>query len=127
MSDYKPGEIVDITIRGARVLANGTDDLGRPFLEFTHGEQNVLAAVERDDHAVTIERVTPAEWPPQPGDLWRDSDGDVWFAYGLVFDGDGLKALRCANGAKVLGPWGSDDVNQQYGPLVLVHREDGAR
>lgn len=30
---------------------------------------------------VQIERVAPAEWPPQSGDLWKDDQGEVWWFY----------------------------------------------
>jgi len=51
---FKPGDIVDITIEGARVRAIRGED--------------------------TVERVAPAEWPPRPGDVWLDAGGRAWTA-----------------------------------------------
>lgn len=72
MTDYKPGEVVDITIRGVRIA--------RPRM--------ATSVTITDEHGVTyqmpphavVERVAPAAWPPRPGDLWRDRRSYLWFA-----------------------------------------------
>jgi hypothetical protein len=70
----------------------------------------------------------PAEWPPQPGDLWRDSyprgghlprPAELWFA---TSDTD--------KGVQFVGLTGHKDdpdrVRHAYGPLTLVHREEAS-
>src|SRR5690606_14221389 len=82
---FKPGDIVDITIEGARVRAIRGEDIVDPSYE-TEGCVASVALTESVTvevaltESVTIERVAPAEWPPRPGDLWRDRDGLPWFA-----------------------------------------------
>lgn len=139
---YVPGEIIDITIKGARVVevcrhgdGNGDD------LRFTYEAKDGHAshsAVWADAPGVTVERVAPAEWPPQPADLWRDREGDLWFAARHWPDCDDRQDSRGANayGWRVvlvpleLGEQGSpcrpEDVLQPSGPFTLVRREDGA-
>lgn len=113
MSAYQPGEIVDITIRGARVghlAANG-------FLNvFVDGVPLTVDLVD----AVTVERRAPAEWPPRPGDLWRDRNGDLWFAFRdhEIFLIPSYPTTASVDGRP------PDDVMQKVGPLTLVHRDD---
>lgn len=121
MSSFKPGEIVDITIKGARVeWANSTDmnvwavDEVDPDTGVNLGEQITISHAAEN---VTIERVAPAEWPPRPGDLWRDGEGDVWFA---VEDRDGDVHFRATGDTYAPTDWAA----KHYAPLTLVHRED---
>ncbi|MBA9003702.1 hypothetical protein [Thermomonospora cellulosilytica] len=140
---YTPGEYVDIAVRNARVVRVGQDDIGRSFLEVAHGELNTLTSVELDDVFVTITRAAPAEWPPRPGDLWRDREGRLHFASAYAPDYDNAEDCRGINDEGwrvVLLSQHSDDscnpgsqmhrpeyVNQRYGPLTLVHREPAAQ
>jgi len=36
--------------------------------------------VQHPTHAVW-DRIAPADWPPEPGDVWRDRQGYTWFVY----------------------------------------------
>jgi hypothetical protein len=81
MSGYRPGEIVNITIRGARV-----ERIHGEYLELNLGEAFELLGEDQYlhlslplDSAATVERGTPADWPPQLDDLWRDSTGGLWY------------------------------------------------
>lgn len=76
---------------------------------------------------VTVERVAPAEWPPQRGDLWRDRDCDLWFGYLVSHDGEDYVRLQCSAAGKEMA-WLQelDEINRQHGPLTLVHRETAA-
>lgn len=117
MSDFKPGEIVDITIKGAQV-----DEVGRNGLHVVM-PNGTTAHIELSNYeGITIERVAPAEWPPRPGDLWRDQHGAVWFAADLVDDGgDPAIYMLASREDRQVAP---DYCNETYGPLTLVHRED---
>jgi hypothetical protein len=136
MSEFKPGEIVDITIKGARVGHESTDGFLGVFVN------GVPLTVDLVD-AVTVERVAPAEWPPRPGDLWKDRDGFLHFAASYSPDYDDAEDSRgidaegcrvvllsqhsdesCTPGHDMHRP---ENVNQRSGPLTLVHREDGTR
>jgi hypothetical protein len=126
---FKPGEVVDITIKGVRV--HQLDDHGCvSILADSHHPDAHHGAIQDSFQMppqAAVTRVAPAEWPPQVGDLWRDQFGDLWFAYqGYGPDGETYVGLRCAID-KVTEAWGDQivhSVNQEYGPLTLVHRED---
>lgn len=113
MSDFQTGEIVDVTIKGVpvdAVHADGTPDI---IAEDSDG----LATVWALPPQAKVERVAPAEWPPELGDLWRDRLGSVWFALGrrvLMVPGDPVGDL---------GGYEPDKVLAKVGPLALVHRE----
>lgn len=126
MSDtFQPGEIVDITIRGARVLKL-TNPTGR-ILSVEYQDPNppedgtCRASLIMDSPAITVERVAPAEWPPQIGDLWRDSYGNLWFISRDPTSMSGRLLGRTAGGTR----W-TDDMQQlidDHAPLTIVHRE----
>lgn len=61
----------------------------------------------------------PAEWPPQPGDLWR-SKFEPFFA--VAAGDDDAPAMRLMNCAGEL--FKADVIRNLYGPLRLVHREE---
>ncbi|WP_055477657.1 hypothetical protein [Sphaerimonospora mesophila] len=120
-SEIKIGTIVDITIKGVRVLAR-------------HSDGAVVVKCDDDKGGwamppqAAITPVAPAEFPPQLGDLWRDRDGDLWFAITAYdMDGDAYVAF-CSPQRKSVDDWGEHGVYhvaEHYGPLALVHREDG--
>lgn len=107
---YQHGEIVDITIRGARVVRYDDDTV-----TIRYGRVPVVYGVQLGDD-VTVERVAPAEWPPRPGDLWRDRDGALWFVAGT--DRRGMRMYATSGDSA-----DPDHVNRRYGPITLVHRE----
>lgn len=126
MSDFQVGEVVDVTIKGVRVDAVHTDGTPDIIAEDSAG----LATVWALPPQAAVERVAPAEWPPQPGDLWRDQDGDLW--YGLLVDDDDTEdesyiVLRPGRTSKHPSYVNSDNdgVRRTYGPLTLVRREGG--
>lgn len=116
--DFQPGELVDIIIRGARVV-----QLARPGYLRVDLDTGPQLAIMADHPAVTVERVAPAEWPPRPGDVWRDRDGSPWFA-ATVIERGGNAVVRMLSG---LGHEPSYQYPatfvQRSGPLTLVHRE----
>lgn len=132
------GEYVDITARNVKVVNTFQDTplntTTRTVLVFklpgedTERDRSYTVPIYGD---VTVERVAPAEWPPQPGDLWRDAGGELWFAYVIHREHSSYVEMRCEDTSKGLPPFGDDGVdgvNKRYGPMTLVRREsrDGA-
>lgn len=124
MGDFKFGEIVDVVIKGVRVVEAERLSVTIKADDGKHYCMPVQAA---------IERVAPAEWPPQTGDLWRDQHGHVWFGQ-LVdsYEDAGEPFVPFVElvpaSASTRKPYyhGSDqpeEVSQVHGPLTLVHRE----
>lgn len=130
MSNYQPGEIVDVTIRG-RILPPKYE--GEPlqvaYHEVSPGVQATIEIRHPDAGSVTVERVAPPEWPPRPGDLWRDSAGRVWFGIDTTDydDSDGIRVEMASPDQYAFGRNLPDEVNRRYGPMTLVHREDADR
>lgn len=136
MNQFEAHEYVDITIPRARVIKVDCpgDDV---FLSVVYGENNHLATIRIED-AITITRVAPAEWPPRPGDLWRDREGELWFTARHWPDYDDPKDSKGVNAegwrpvmvpvhlGEQGSPWRPEDVLQPAGPFTLVHREADA-
>lgn len=121
------GEYVDITIRNAQITRVTPMNHGAPVLHVqyrgaTLADELVLRA---SSEAVAVERVAPAEWPPQPGDLWRDRDGSLWFAFQVEHMNGAYIDLRCEEHSKATSPFddGPTSVSGRFGPMVLVRRE----
>jgi hypothetical protein len=120
MTDFKPGDIVDITIR-ARVV----EMIPGGALRFTFRQPEHFNAapyphvIATNSPDLTFELVAPAEWPPQPGDLWRDKHGELWFIH--CDPPDGLLMARTADGER----WTPDASRliEDNGPLTLAYRE----
>jgi hypothetical protein len=137
MTNYAIGEIVDITIKGARIARKDSTDR----IWFTLGEtgEGWIPNVG-GDASVSVVRVAPAEWPPRAGDLWRDRIGMLHFAATHTPDYDdradsagiGSEGTRVVLIAHTEAASPSSDfyrpepVSQRCGPLVLVYREDTA-
>jgi hypothetical protein len=137
-TEPKVGDIVDVTIKGARV-----------HHQFVGGDHSYLSVVmpgpncsepceqylRLDSPAVTVvvtEPVVPAAWPPHLNDLWRDRDQNLWFAV-HVDDVDSVDSagrpggpiialVQAGNGSCSSRPV---EVNRECGPLQLVRREAG--
>ncbi|MER6575760.1 hypothetical protein [Nonomuraea sp. NPDC001023] len=140
---YLPGEIVRVTLTGKIVEVIDGDnvnwDVGdEPEIRFSvegqAGTAGMVIPLTLPD-AITIERVIPADGEPQPGDLWTDSKGEPWFCAAHLPEPDDREDMKGCNSEgwrTVLvpvnvGPYGSspqrpEEVNQQYGPLILVYR-----
>lgn len=117
---FTPGEIIDIAISGARVLAASGNHID---IEIA-AERELTIGI--DTPSVEIVHRIPAEGPPRVGDLWRDRHGDLWFATtGWDMDNKEYVSLTCTK-AKTLDGWGDQIVYyalRQYGPFTLVYRE----
>lgn len=114
--EFRRGELVDVTIKGARVLEAGDQVLhiAYPTSSFNNDAEVYL---RHDMDAVVVERVAPAGWPPRPGDLWRTADGDLLFC---------AENLDCSD-QMFFDQRGNDlfasSVLRKCGPLTLIHRE----
>ncbi|MFY1595422.1 hypothetical protein [Micromonospora sp. WMMD737] len=149
MTDFEPGELVDVTIRAARVIETQPGTVGLTYgpTNGAFGQDGVIGIIKLHRHAdVTITRVAPAEWPPQPDDVWRDRLGVHHFgvSYSPDYDDkadaegigpDGTRVILVASGGdsscRLNAPWYRPErINQQSGPLTLVYRrnrdQDGA-
>jgi hypothetical protein len=115
MSDFKPGEIVDVVIKGVRVDEQGPNGCVSIVAEAPNG----LCGHWLMPPQAAITRVAPAEWPPQPGDLWRDASGCLLFTRDL-FEGD----VSMAPAAGTLDEETPARAWEIFGPLTLVHREE---
>lgn len=71
------GDVVDILIKGARVMCSGGP--GFALVALDKGPQ---VTVPVDHPTVTVSRVAPQWWPPRPGDIIRT------YHLGAVFDSD---------------------------------------
>ena len=112
MTVFLPGEFVDIHIEGARVIE--ADDDGRILMEAPDKSPMDLSTAA---DGITISHRAPVEWPPQPGDIWKASNGVRWHALG----GDtGRVALHDQDGVWRYSP---DELLLGRGPLELVYRE----
>ncbi len=125
---FRPGELVDITIRGAKVQPEGAPTL---LVVTLAGDDDGPRMVMPAEHSsMTVERVAPPEWPPRQGDLWRDRNGSLWFAYREPARTDGYGtlagayiAMKASDPAYPHERTRSDQLLSGYGPLTLVHRE----
>jgi hypothetical protein len=108
------GEVVDITITGARVSG--------PI----HGDTCVLFGVGDDTISLslgnpqaTITRSTPADGVPKPGDIWRDQQGNT---YAAMFAGSNRETvwLRPIDGGGA-ETWRAFHKGPS-GPIRLVYR-----
>jgi len=126
---FHVGEIVDVTIRGARVMAplHTDDGLTLAYEEVRPGNFATFGLRHPQAGTVTIERVAPAEWPPQAGDLWRDKHNELWFIHRnpSVMDPSPVLMGRTTGGAR----WTNDVVGliDDNAPMTLVHREPSER
>ncbi|MFF5261290.1 hypothetical protein ACFY4C_20300 [Actinomadura viridis] len=115
MADYKIGEVVDITIKGARVVlwAPQTCELTVESRADANSDQTTY---DLASDQITVERADPEWWPPRPGDLLREGDGLVWFAFA---DGSNV-SYRTAYSERME----HQEAWEKRHELTLVHRED---
>ena len=121
MSDFLPGEIVDIHIKGVMIAESRCID----GLRFEYDGDAAEIALTPSVH---IERAAPSEWPPLERDVWRDRDGDLWLGRRLPRDGDLTVGLVCSRVEGKSGLLGAsvepERVLRKHSPMSLVHREE---
>ncbi|HEY4377531.1 MAG TPA: hypothetical protein VGM93_10240 [Acidimicrobiales bacterium] len=114
---FEVGEVVDITIRGARV-----DGMrGGEWLEILYGAtgHECSGEVHLGAHGLTVTRTAPAEWPPQPGDIWEDKDGDEWAA-ALQWGGEDVVLFSTDVSGSIWTDF--EKMATEAGPLKLIRR-----
>lgn len=107
VQQFQPGEIVDIAIRNVRYVSTNE------WFHTVEGTEGPTFQVLVNQSVLT--RVAPKEWPPQPGDVWTDRDGDGWFTFN---NASGDIQFIAASG----GRYGEDNLLKTLGPLRLVRR-----
>jgi hypothetical protein len=118
---FQRDEVVTVTIQ-ARVYEQDGNDL---IIRYHSIEQAVPLSPPHPDtpSAVTVERKSPAEWPPQPGDVWHDRHESKWFAV-LDRNAPGRVVMVVATPTAAPGsPYPPDQVLDKVGPLSLAWRE----
>lgn len=119
MTGFQPDEIVDVTIRGARVVE---EFLSGIVLRLPpEGESFEVPLADE----VTLTRVAPAEWPPVVEDVWRDSHTNLWFAVDVSKDDDTVLVVlvRGVTGDRFAPAYALS----HWGPMELVRREGESR
>jgi len=112
--ELKHGDLADITITGARL-----ELVEKNRQHFVMPTGTTVTVEMTNDPGVNIVRLAPAEWPPQPGDLWRDEKHNgLWF---VCREGDdGLVTLLGPRQESAetgdLARWGA----------IFVHRNDSS-
>lgn len=117
MARLRKRDIVDITVKGVRVDAEHADGTVSITAEHPDGGP----ATWHMPPQAKIERVMPAEWPPHPGDLWRDRSGLYWLALNNRDDQTDDRILRSITDERCL----ERELLKEYGPPTLVHRDLG--
>lgn len=123
--EYKPGEKLRVTIDvTAEPPPDAPDDMLVTFYEGARGR--LFLPIPLDQPGVTIERLAPAEGV-QEGDLWRDGDGDLWFAHQVDANDDTsiepyliMQPVKSSKRSIYYSPM---DVHRRYVLVELVHRE----
>lgn len=129
MTELKKGDRVRVIVEGTVQVAyaDRRADYGTVTITYpTEHEQAARLTVYENAEAVRIEHIAPAAWPPRPGDLWRDRDGELWFFHAHANDKKQIIG-RTADGLR----WYSADKSSDFGGLIdtnspwtLVRRED---
>jgi hypothetical protein len=125
---YTVGELVDVTIRGARVLGVSKKWASK----FTEPPALLDLEVSEDWHpvidvrapGVTVARVAPAEWPPRPADVWYDRNNSPWAVLGDAADGSVEMRLVWDRRGQWLDP---AEVLGAVGPMRLEYRPGWSR
>jgi hypothetical protein len=134
------GDLVDIVVKGVRVtsITTGAATEYGPgvfvAIPAANGCCETSVMVRPESPAVTVTVIEPAvsaEWPPRLGDLWRDKDGDLWFATTAHRYSHGPGDMPAVAVVELVHAGGGpsrlpDEVNREYGPFTLVRREDTA-
>jgi hypothetical protein len=128
LHQYVVGERVEVVIEMAEV-----NSVHESSVVLRVGE-DVYLSVPNEAAGVTVRRMAPEQWPPLRGDLWRDHDGDLWFATTTATRyGDSGSVIEHAR--LVMAPAQEtpnlyrdqrirpEALLEQRGPVQLVHRE----
>lgn len=123
MGNFQPGEIVDVRIRGVRILGDADNGATGAFGSGAGADQFYIPPQAEITHRA------PAEWPPRHRDLWQDGNGTLYFAYsaGVCEEQFGdLETDAPDAPIRLVDDNGShievEDALQTFGPLALIRR-----
>lgn len=119
-TSYQPGDRVRVTVEGVVDEIYGDRKQLTTIVYASSETEATGVTFVNTGPGVAFERLAPAEWPPQAGDVWRDRDGDRWLA---VPDENGSGKIMLADDHGAEPP---RFVYKRYAPLTLVHREQQA-
>ncbi|MFB6392568.1 hypothetical protein [Polymorphospora lycopeni] len=100
--------------------AGGTDTL---HFECKDSSGCFASQVELGVKPVTVAHAAPPEWPPVPGDLWRDRVGSLWFAYTKRSEQRAEVVMQPADPVVGYKPKTPGLVMSSVGPLTLEYRQ----
>lgn len=121
-SALKAGELVRITVEARyvdadspyrRFAATPVDPAAGPCEFWLHG-----------DVQARIERLAPAEWPPQPGDVWYAA-GEQADYFGVL--AKGTKAVRLVAMTGSVAAYEPEAIAARSGPMILEYRRGWVR
>lgn len=113
MSDYKPGEVVDITITGARLSAAHAQPPSLDHLGILVDERYLRVPL---GPSVTVTRRVPAEGMPKPGELWESQ----FYGRLFVIEDRRNRGVKLTDGQTT---YALDDA-LEYGPLTPIYRDE---
>ncbi|MER7002243.1 hypothetical protein ABT297_04230 [Dactylosporangium sp. NPDC000555] len=112
---YEVGELVNLEFRAVPVVRFDERHLTCALPE--DGGQLVMPL---DHPGLTVTRVAPREWPPQPGDIWEDARGEQWFARSHPeIDGPALAHVDAVRNSE----WDAGTILDAHGPMRLAYRK----
>ncbi len=117
----QPGDVVDITIRNARIV-DVTGDKVRYQTPARDAPVVHIVHLGPDWPLVTATRVAPAEWPPRAGDVWRDRSGGTWHALQHLPKHGGVRLFATTGSAQAV-PWEPARILADHGPMEIAFRE----
>ena len=122
--ELEPGEVVDLELCGLRVawVHDGDTNFKLPTTEAGKHRYLTLCLDDLPADAVTVTRAVPLDGRPEPGDVWTDTTGDVWFATKNGREAEAV-AFCSPDGRVFVIPW-RDVHNGPYGPIRLAYRPD---
>lgn len=112
MAVFQVGEMVRAVIEAGRV-----DSVEGDALVVAVGAAQIMLPLDERE-LVRVERMAPAEWPPQGGDVWRAASGVKWFASASAAGDVMMVSSPSGTQARPEKVLGFSD-----GPLTLVYRE----
>ncbi|MFG2076920.1 hypothetical protein [Nonomuraea maritima] len=111
---YREGDSVTLTIPGV-IDRVDPEDPARHHLRYgDHG----LVSFRTDDASIDHVLMATADWPPLPGDIWRDRNRKRWFCQ-VDPDQPDLIVLTSEFGATYIGEHGLMKAVRNYGTFHL--------
>ncbi|MFI6909714.1 hypothetical protein ACIBKY_51225 [Nonomuraea sp. NPDC050394] len=125
---YRLGDVVTVT-RTCRIVYIDPKDPARFGAASTEGCANMANVYFRtDDPNTGHQLVASVDWPPVPGDVWRDHNRKRWLAVDIDCPDceandrlctDGYVALNAEFGARYPGNLKLAEAERRYGPFTL--------